>query len=526
MERQGFVEVETPMLMPSTPEGAREFLVPVAAAAGQLLRAAAVAAAVQAAADGRRHRALLPDRPLPPRRGPARRPPVRVHPARHGDELRRPGRRARRHLRGGARRRRGGHRRAPGRDPAHHVARGDGPLRHRQARPPLRHGAGRAHRRVRRRPSSRRSPAAGRSRASGSRARATSAARSSTPSPTTPRRSAPRASCGCASARRERRVAGRQVPRARPRSPRCATRTGAAAGDLAAARRRRVAHAPARCSAGCATSSAGRRCREGPYRYVWVVDFPMFVGVDRRRAARSRRTTRSPGRTPTTSKRLETDPMKVRSQAYDLVLNGWELGSGSIRIHEPDLQQRIFDAARHQRRGGRPPLRVLPQPVPLRRPAPRRLRLRHRPPRRHPRRRGQHPRGHRLPEAAVRRRPDDRRADAGRRRASSPSSASARSRPRPEPAPPGGGTTLDAIADIRMACPDRRGPVRRRRRRPAEVAGAARGAAAAPDPRRGRRPAAPARAGRAAAPAHRGRHAALGRSCGARPARARRRSPS
>jgi aspartyl-tRNA synthetase len=41
---------------------------------------------------------------------------------------------------------------------------------------------------------------------------------------------------------------------------------------------------------------------------------------------------------------IETDPLRVRSQAYDLVLNGWELGSGSVRIHRADIQSRIFSA--------------------------------------------------------------------------------------------------------------------------------------------------------------------------------------
>ena len=60
-----------------------------------LVRAAAEPAAVQAAAHGRRHGALLPDRPLLPRRGLPGRPAAGVHPARHRDELRRPGRRHR-----------------------------------------------------------------------------------------------------------------------------------------------------------------------------------------------------------------------------------------------------------------------------------------------------------------------------------------------------------------------------------------------------------------------------------------------
>jgi len=82
---------------------------------------------------------------------------------------------------------------------------------------------------------------------------------------------------------------------------------------------------------------------EGPYRYVWVVDFPLFVSVDET-TGRPR-----PGHhpfchpKPEDLDRMETDPMSVRAQAYDLVLNGWELGSGSIRIHEPALQRRVFN---------------------------------------------------------------------------------------------------------------------------------------------------------------------------------------
>jgi aspartyl-tRNA synthetase len=81
---------------------------------------------------------------------------------------------------------------------------------------------------------------------------------------------------------------------------------------------------------------------QGPYKYLWVVDFPLFVGVDEV-SGRPR-----PGHHPFTQPHpddvhlMETEPLSVRSQAYDLVLNGWELGSGSIRIHQPELQSRIF----------------------------------------------------------------------------------------------------------------------------------------------------------------------------------------
>jgi aspartyl-tRNA synthetase len=86
---------------------------------------------------------------------------------------------------------------------------------------------------------------------------------------------------------------------------------------------------------------AGRPVSEGPYRYLWVVDFPMFDGVDESGtpvAAHHPFTMPHPDDID----RLESDPASVRSQAYDLVLNGWELGSGSVRIHRSDIQSRVF----------------------------------------------------------------------------------------------------------------------------------------------------------------------------------------
>jgi aspartyl-tRNA synthetase len=94
---------------------------------------------------------------------------------------------------------------------------------------------------------------------------------------------------------------------------------------------------------------------EGPHRYVWVVDFPMFeLSADG---------TPTPAHHPFTMPYpedvplLETEPLKVRSQAYDLVLNGWELGSGSVRIHRRGIQEQVFaalgiDAAEAERRFG------------------------------------------------------------------------------------------------------------------------------------------------------------------------------
>ena len=83
--------------------------------------------------------------------------------------------------------------------------------------------------------------------------------------------------------------------------------------------------------------------RDDDLRFLWVTDFPMFEWD-------SNESNWTPAHHPFTSPheedidKLTSDPAACRSKAYDLVLNGVELGSGSIRIHRQDVQSRVFEA--------------------------------------------------------------------------------------------------------------------------------------------------------------------------------------
>ncbi len=83
--------------------------------------------------------------------------------------------------------------------------------------------------------------------------------------------------------------------------------------------------------------------RKDDYRFLFVTDFPQFEWSDEEgRFTAMHHPFTMPY--PEDVKYLLSDPARVRAQAYDVVLNGVELGSGSIRIHRSDIQEKMFEA--------------------------------------------------------------------------------------------------------------------------------------------------------------------------------------
>jgi aspartyl-tRNA synthetase len=101
---------------------------------------------------------------------------------------------------------------------------------------------------------------------------------------------------------------------------------------------------------GAARLEIGRRCDlidESAWAFLWVVDFPMFEHLwDDKGEHIGWHAVHHPFTAPTAEclDTFDKDPGSALSNAYDLVLNGSEIGGGSIRIHQKDVQKRAFDA--------------------------------------------------------------------------------------------------------------------------------------------------------------------------------------
>jgi aspartyl-tRNA synthetase len=77
------------------------------------------------------------------------------------------------------------------------------------------------------------------------------------------------------------------------------------------------------------------------FAFAWVTDFPLFeIDEETGQPAPAHHPFTAPG--PDQWDLIDSEPLKMRAQHYDMVLNGYELGSGSIRIHKPEFQRRIF----------------------------------------------------------------------------------------------------------------------------------------------------------------------------------------
>jgi aspartyl-tRNA synthetase len=92
----------------------------------------------------------------------------------------------------------------------------------------------------------------------------------------------------------------------------------------------------------------GRRCNlinEKAWEFVWIVDAPMFELVDAENPQSGWTAVHHPftGPKPEFADTFDKDPVNALAYAYDIVLNGNEIGGGSIRIHDRKMQSRVFD---------------------------------------------------------------------------------------------------------------------------------------------------------------------------------------
>ena len=91
----------------------------------------------------------------------------------------------------------------------------------------------------------------------------------------------------------------------------------------------------------------GQRCNlidEKAWNFVWIVDAPMFEPVDAENPSAGWTAVHHPftGPKPEYAQTFDKDPKNALAYAYDIVLNGNEIGGGSIRIHQREMQQRVF----------------------------------------------------------------------------------------------------------------------------------------------------------------------------------------
>jgi aspartyl-tRNA synthetase len=120
-------------------------------------------------------------------------------------------------------------------------------------------------------------------------------------------------------------------------------RTGAQSGDLIffGADREKVVND----ALGALRAKVGhdRGFAEAGWKPLWVVDFPMFEYADETKSWVARH---HPFTAPKDGHEqlFVRDPAQALAKAYDVVLNGWEIGGGSVRIHQPDVQAKVFEA--------------------------------------------------------------------------------------------------------------------------------------------------------------------------------------